>query len=712
MRYCFLFFLLFPLMIFSADIDEIEYSLNRGDVLLARRLLGEVNSFHRNSMDFALLATEIYYRLDAYDSSLHWALQIVDKNRLDPVISAMLHRYSRRYPSEYASFIDGYSLYSIGNYSRAVTLFDQSKSVMSEIEDYIDYYKISSILKSGDTTTAINAAEVFLNDYNSVLVNRVSLLLGEIYYSQGNFDRALEIFKKGSPDNRINYLIGKLFIKNGELNSAVSYLNITLSCSNEWSDSAWYCLMGINRLDTLIRVRSLSSRRNYNGVISLLLPYIEDHPSNTEALYLLGRSYRKEKKYDRALVYLDRASSGEFLCKSLFNMGLCYQSLNRIEEEKELWGKFIVQCSSGNLYDDALYYLAKICLSQSDSNDAKRHLLLILKNPGLNDMAGQATNILWAMMNFDQRKEFIQSELTGSMSNDIIPVIYRSAELYSGEIREKIFFDIIKFNYWGEYARRAEKNLSQIGYPPTALPVDLYSNAEESFSRYNIRSETLEKCRRAELLYSCGLRDDARYEISSIENPNPAERMLIAKTADYCGDRFTAIRNASRLMSYFDEEIPSDLFFTVYPQAYRLIIENYAEKYNISVSIIQGLVRTESLFDHKIRSWAGATGLAQLMPSTAAGVARNIGLEEYDIEDPDHNLYMGVYYLKSQYSYFGRMEVAIAAYNAGPGNAKRWTDAESEEDFIDNISFSETRAYVPKVLSTARIYEKVDRREF
>jgi len=125
---------------------------------------------------------------------------------------------------------------------------------------------------------------------------------------------------------------------------------------------------------------------------------------------------------------------------------------------------------------------------------------------------------------------------------------------------------------------------------------------------------------------------------------------------------------------------------------------------------VYGLMRQESRFVMDARSTAGARGLMQVMPSTAKWVARKLGMTDFvpaRMEDMDTNVLLGTSYLKMVLENLDNHPVlASAAYNAGPGRARRWRDGRPIEGaiYIETIPFSETRDYVKKVMSNAVYY--------
>ena len=147
-----------------------------------------------------------------------------------------------------------------------------------------------------------------------------------------------------------------------------------------------------------------------------------------------------------------------------------------------------------------------------------------------------------------------------------------------------------------------------------------------------------------------------------------------------------------------------------YPTPYRDLFRNYAKDAGLDEAWVYGIARQESHFMHFAKSGVGASGLMQIMPTTAKWVAQRIGLVDYShsmLHDLPTNVEFGTHYMRYALDLMGGQAVmATAGYNAGPSRAKEWLAAEPMEAaiYIESIPYAETRLYVQKVMANAQIY--------
>lgn len=133
------------------------------------------------------------------------------------------------------------------------------------------------------------------------------------------------------------------------------------------------------------------------------------------------------------------------------------------------------------------------------------------------------------------------------------------------------------------------------------------------------------------------------------------------------------------------------------------IIVQCAEEEQISPSLLEAVILTESKFNEKAVSHVGAVGMMQLMPETAHWISEQSGLPSDNLASPEQNIPLGAWYLNYLLGQYHNNEVfALAAYNAGRGNVDEWIEKNHwPEGFsdMDKIPFPETREFVKSVVS-------------
>ncbi|HET7314565.1 transglycosylase SLT domain-containing protein [Salinisphaera sp.] len=148
-----------------------------------------------------------------------------------------------------------------------------------------------------------------------------------------------------------------------------------------------------------------------------------------------------------------------------------------------------------------------------------------------------------------------------------------------------------------------------------------------------------------------------------------------------------------------------------YPTPFVGAVREAADNNDLDPAYVMAIIRTESLFQPTARSPAGARGLMQLMPGTAADLARAMGRpapSAYDLNDPATNIGLGARYLGDMLAeWSGNIALATASYNAGPHKIAEWLPDHDMPAaiWIANIPYTETRRYVRRAMSHMTVFQ-------
>ncbi len=246
------------------------------------------------------------------------------------------------------------------------------------------------------------------------------------------------------------------------------------------------------------------------------------------------------------------------------------------------------------------------------------------------------------------------------------------------------------------YSNLADEELGKsISSPPKAAP----PTREEIIHVASNRS-----LQRSLALYRLNMRKEGVSEWNwALRGMSDRELLAASGVAQRAGIFDRAIAAADRTQSEHDYSLR-------YLSPYSEQVRPAARKQSLDEAWVYGLMRQESRFVTQAKSSVGASGLMQLMPATARWVANKIGLKGFhqgQVNNTEINVLLGTTYMRLVMESLDNHPVlASAAYNAGPGRARKWRADIPLEGAIyaETIPFSETRDYVKKVMSNSIYY--------
>lgn len=453
----------------------------------------------------------------------------------------------------------------------------------------------------------------------------------------------------------------------------------------------------------------------------------------------LGRAHRKERQLARAIELLrpvvDRCTEPRLRLRSLFVLAGAVAIAGDREEAVGLYRKLAEEYPESSLADDALVSAADLLERLGRGEEALRLFQAAAAVPGGGDRRAEALfRLAWAARRSgaleEAAKRFvaIEEEFRDADPYEHARAAYWRARTLApqgeaGRAAAVALWEELVHRYpvdWygllsrarlaaarGEAADALPRALGEESPPlrldPGPLAPNPHFRAALALLRMGLRAEAGEELRAIDL---AGLRAPG----ASVE-----PLFVVAALMDRAGDH----RSAHGILKTDGRAVLRSpphgdavrLWRIAYPDAFRQEVVRWATAARVPADLLQALMREESALDPAVVSPAGAVGLTQLMPATAAAVAKRLGMGPItptSLMDPVTNLRVGAAYLGELLARYGRQPaLALAAYNAGGGALARWMEARGGlelDEFVEEIPIDETRGYVKRVLRTFAAY--------
>lgn len=409
--------------------------------------------------------------------------------------------------------------------------------------------------------------------------------------------------------------------------------------------------------------------------------------------------------------------------KYLFNKGL-HNEANKVfsvtvdklegdtylSEILSLWGQSLVYISN---YNEAIDAFQKSILIGAGTEYAERSLFLLgltyFQMGKMSEAAAQFERLLAARQNSDYEVRSYYWLWRSIQSIDGV----RATEI------GKTLFTKFPLTYYGLRAR-FEIEGESLDWLKVKGVEDLSFNLNLSDIEYLA-------WQKANLLMEAGWFEEAQEELKILPPAYlPTSKFLMARIWSMAFDHQQAISLINQAWDMDSSLLNMFSLKMAFPNEYRVYVEKYAKLNSLENEIVWALIRQESSFKNKATSPAGAMGLMQLMTPTAQEVSNRIRISPLkipeDVYDPENNIRMGASYLAQMIRAFdGHLPFALAAYNVGIGNMRRWMRLRDSlekgslskssnfrnEIWIDELPWSETSHYVKAALRNLIIYRMI-----
>lgn len=395
--------------------------------------------------------------------------------------------------------------------------------------------------------------------------------------------------------------------------------------------------------------------------------------------------------------------NSSFATQSLVSEARLLEQQSGPDAARPIVNTLMAQYPASGERDQALYELAQAYKAKGDSTTGQQMLNLAAQGVAGDYYAMRATDLL--------NNQSSDHPITSNPLSQ--PAVYDSSRF-----AEDISSERPQFEDWLlHWAVQPAKNANQTATPASAQTQLV--TAQQTVNNDPAVQRMIE-------LWQVGWSDQADREAQEITDKyqgQPLELYYLALTLNQYQQYYFSIEAAKDLLSLAQAQNPSlglrnvPIFLQklIFPLDYQDIVLENSKTNNLDPLLLLSLIKQESAFRATATSGSKAMGLTQIIPSTASAIAANLGQTNFSTDElyqPYTAIQFGAYYLANRIQdYDGEIFEAIAAYNGGEGNVNQWVadhpPSKNLDDFVENISFSETRNYVKIVYANYAMYRQL-----
>ncbi len=666
--------------------------------------------------------------------SFDQALVALESNDCPAALSA-LHAISHPPPvaiRHRITFLTGYCLLKTDRPADALPLLEQAAEEYDLLADYATVYAALAALALEDYRKATQLLSRLLIRYpNARVAEEATFRLATTYLDMEHHEDAEKAFRDfldRYPASTLvpeaSLLLAKHLLaldRDREAASHLKHLYIHFPTDPSAAEAENFLretmfLKTVTPQEHFLRAKALYEEGKYPEAATTLTPLLRADPKNAEIRLLLGRSLFAMKEYakanDTVLPLTDRTVYAPLRVKALYLLGRASHRSGRYAQAIGYLKRVPALFPRSRLADDALYRMG---LSQEDRGNVEMALEVYARLLNVYPHAGLGDSARWrrAWLLYRQRKIQRADHELEHLLKDYPHSPQKAQALYwRGRLLEEIgkeqlairtYRRLLKDAAYDPYYLRAARQ--RLGLKPDRL------SRRPLLSAPDPAAPEVAKARE---LFFLRLWEEAAAEYWEIAGAYPrrvplqweaCEALVRANQFDRVYELAQRTKTILFRTGRHEEFLPSFWTF-LYPRAFWSWVDYYARETRLDPYLVTALIREESAFVPAATSKAGARGLMQLMPATAARVVTETNFANPpDLDTPGINIALGTRYLARLYGEFGGdVVLTLAAYNAGPTAVRRWLkDSRSIRDpetFVEEIPYPETQRYVKRVLGS------------
>jgi soluble lytic murein transglycosylase-like protein len=617
-------------------------------------------------------------------------------------------------------------------------------ALSSKSGDFGDYFRLKlaeTKLRQGDIDSAMKLVE---RVHGKGLIFWKNVVSAEILLADSQPQKAIEKLKDlpPRPAPELSFeetfyadLYKRALLTLREAKSSLGYSadheSAELSANFPTDSDATYYSSDLNVEQKTVKLHVLTFAQKYSLISNFITPeeIAESrlsHDKKCRALFDLGYGLRRNKDMAADAITAfqgieDQRCEHNLKARALYWIGMLGDYAQNDDEVDRALRKLAYEFKGHRLQDDGFYMLYKRALKRNQTELMQKYLneLMSLPKGDMRDKLAFETAFPYYMKDDFSRAAQILEPIVSSHAADenFTQVLYwyaRSLQKAGGnddnERATKIYERIVSDYPFSFYASMAAAR-AQIPLNIPALPKLKGTKPRHDEGLFDLIDK----------LSDGGFHSAAGQVMDLAMNLNPEWEN---KHEEFVTLKYIESQNYRKALDmaaqHFDSSVygpvapQSDpMFAAFFPLAFSDAVTNGYRATGLPRGAIEGIMREESLFQTNVRSSAGAVGLMQVMPRTAAIMAReNSGSTgSFDLTQPADNVLLGSSYLADMLKRFdSQMPLAIMAYNAGPGNVNKFLRKLGNldlDEFIENIPISETRGYVKRVMRSMKVYGSI-----
>ena len=477
--------------------------------------------------------------------------------------------------------------------------------------------------------------------------------------------------------------------------------------------------------EVLSRATRFHKVHRHRKVLNLVEPLLKRKlkpAQRCQALFLAGNTLTKDRKHKRSAKLLTkhvRSRCKEDRVRALFLLGRARARSGQKSGAVKAFDLLVREFPKVSYADDALLLKSEIMRDLGRTKRAAAVLRDQVRRYPDGDMADEAR---WRLAWMPYKAGKLKASLAALKAAEGKPEKHyysRGRTLYwKGRVLQRLRRAKAARTAWQEcirsqplsyYALLAANRLREVGAPPDKqlLPEPKGDTAwrfphQPAFDTAGFR--------RAARLLRLGLGRRARGELNALGLLSGESRWLAAVLYERAGMHHRSHNVPRRQIATYQDRPPVGEalreWLVAYPRPFAAELARGAKEGGVPDDLLLALVREESSFNPEIESYANAIGLAQLLLSTAKGVAKGVpGLRATTttLRQPETNLRLGGRFLGKLLRRFRHPALAVAGYNAGGGAVGKWKRRFSKlksDEWVESIPYDQTRGYTKRVLQS------------